>query len=278
MESPQTEAILGIFTVAVFSEGRVAVFYIYADDSGKLENQRNRYTTLCGYVAHASEWERFSLEWNNCRFRWGVPPVHMSPIMYPDRDAEWLQIQAQWGQNWARKRELMLEDFAATVRNAHLVCVGAVVDAAHYRSLANTEFKRGTSPLGFAFHQLVMRGIEKTEIIDSHSPISLVIDDDRESSMKCYEMLNNLKQTFPKVRDRIRGISFVDDKCYPGIQASDMIAYESRLFMEARAKDPDAKPSELFGSLTMLGIHLPLLYTPQILDQLEHNTLEELKK
>lgn len=252
------------------SEDLMAVFKIYADDSGKFDNLKCDYTSLCGYVGHASEWARFSLEWDNCRFRWGVPPVHMSPIMHPERDTEWLRIKDDWGKDWEARRDLMLGDFAATVRSAQIVCIGAVVDAAYFRSLPDSQFKQGAKDsLFLAFHDLVMRGIEKTEIVDPYSSISLVIDDDRSSAMRCYEMLDMLKQTFPKVRERIHGICFVNDKSYPGIQAADMIAYESRRLMVERIKDPNVVPSELFSSLTLLLIHQPKLYTPAVLDILQ---------
>jgi hypothetical protein len=38
------------------------MFHVYADDSGKSESEKCDYTSLCGYIAHVSEWERFGLE------------------------------------------------------------------------------------------------------------------------------------------------------------------------------------------------------------------------
>lgn len=125
--------------------------------------------------------------------------------------------------------------------------------------------------MSLAFHQLVMRGIEKTEVIDKHSPISLVIDDDRDSSLRCHEMLNILKLAFPNVKERISSISFVNDRAYPGIQAADMIAYESRRLMVDRIADPMAQGSSLYASLTFWLNHQPKFYTPAFLDMLQAN-------
>src|SRR5215472_923291 len=175
----------------------MAVFKIFADDSGKFETKNCEYTSLCGYVGHTAEWERFSIEWNNCRLRWQVPPIHMRRIRYPEEDPEWKAIKDKWGSMWEDKKKDMLEEFSCLVRNASIVCVGAVVDARHYRSLPAAPLKEHyKDSLSLAFHQLVMRGIEKTEAVDSHASIGIVIDDDRDSSLRCHEMLAVLKTAF----------------------------------------------------------------------------------
>lgn len=139
----------------------MAMFHIYADDSGKFETQNCEYTSLCGYIAHAAEWERFCLEWNSCRMRWQIPPIHMRRIRYAHEDPQWQVIKEKWGDMWDDKKNDMLQEFSYIVRNANVVCVGAVVDAAHYRSLPSSPLKEAyKDSLSLAFHQLVMRGIE----------------------------------------------------------------------------------------------------------------------
>jgi len=248
----------------------MAVFHIYADASGKLSN--SAYTSFCGYVAQVSEWARFTSEWENCRFKWQVPPLHMSAIMHPDEDAVWGKVKARWGTEWEAKRDAMLEDFAGTVRRADIVCVGAVVDAAHFRKLAfaDPDFaKLFKDTMYLALHKLVTQGIEKTEVVDKHSPISLVLDDDPEYSMMCYGLLQAMKRDVPKVKERIHGIAFVDDESFPGVQAADVIAYESRRLMVDEMKDPNTQPSELFKSLTLGLTHQPLHFTPSVLDEMQ---------
>jgi hypothetical protein len=55
----------------------MATFYIYVDDSGKFDNERCEYTSLCGYLAHVLEWGRVLQEWRNCLLRFQVPYIHM---------------------------------------------------------------------------------------------------------------------------------------------------------------------------------------------------------
>lgn len=48
-----------------------------------------------------------------------------------------------------------------------------------------------------------------------------------------------------------------------------MIAYESRKLMIARKTNGESNPSELFLALTRKATHMPHLFTPAILDQLQ---------
>jgi hypothetical protein len=245
----------------------MAAFHIYLDDSGKFGNPKNRYTAMCGYVAHQSEWNRFSQEWMNCRHVWQVPPVHMSPIMYPDRDPAWQKVKDDWGTNWESKRNVMVKQFAEIVVRCNIVCVGAVIDAEHYRSLPRDKFTEAHTPVSFAFQHALIKAVMATEVTDKHSPISVIIDDDREDSMRCYELLGTLRNLVPKIKERVDGICFVNDRSYPAVQAADMIACESRLLMEARANDSTKEASDVYLLLTRWGIHQPSLYTPDSLDK-----------
>lgn len=259
----------------------MATFYIYADESGKLK--QSDYTSFFGYIGHASEWARFGMEWDNARMRWQVPAIHMRAIRFPERDKEWSEVKARWGRDWEARRDLMLNDFVQTIRSAQIVALGAVVDAKHFRSLPDSDFKKESrDPLYLAFHTVVMRGIETTEVVDKHSPISIVVDDDQDYSIGCYKLLDVLRThpdlMFSKVKERIHGMCFGNDKSYPGIQAADMLAYESRRLMVEKIRDPNFPASEMYLALTLFLQHQPHFYTPAILDQLADKTNEVIKK
>jgi hypothetical protein len=168
----------------------------------------------------------------------------------------------------------MILEFGEVIRRSNLVCVGVVVDAKHYRSMRSSKFTRNFNPLSFAFQSIVMKAIKRTEIVDKHAPIGVVIDNDRESALHCYEMLDRLKQSFPVVRERIGSLCFVNDSAYPLIQAADMIAFESRKLMEARVDDPNAKSSELFSALTRWKINQPTMITAELLSKWERDGLQ----
>lgn len=219
----------------------------------------------------------FAEVWNNCRFKWQVPPIHMSRIMFPDsKEDSWKKVKQEWGTSWEKKRDFMLRELSDIVRDSAIVCVGAVVDAKHFRPLAdrNPLFKKAhRDPIHMAFHTFVMRGIDRTEAIDTRSTIGFVVDNDKEFAMQCYEQLENMKElavhdpNFARIKERVHAISFVDDSSYPGVQAADMIAYEARRTMVERISNPDYT-SELYDNLTFLRTHQPHYYTPEVLHEL----------
>jgi hypothetical protein len=261
----------GGLPLPVQREAWMATFHIYGDESGKMGVNVDR-TSFCGYVGHVSQWGIFAQNWTNCRFKWQVPPIHMSRIMSPHtKDDAWKKVWQGWGNEWEVKRDDMLADFASIVLGSDIICVGAVVDCAHFVTLANSDqdFKKlHRNPIHMAIHQFVMRGLDRTEIVDKSSPVSIVLDDDPEYAMKCYEQLEGLKSTFQRVKERIAAISFVDDHAYPGVQAADMIAYVARDMMVKNIGNPDYI-SKLYSDLTFHGTHQPKYYNREILDALQ---------
>lgn len=257
----------------------MAVFHIYGDESGKMSGNAER-TSFCGYVAHISAWQMFATIWNDCRHKWQVPPIHMSRIMVPldqdTKDDDWRKVKEDWGDGWNKKRDLMLRELSEIVLDAKIVCVGAVVDSKHFRSICDVDpdFKREhRDPVHMAFHTFVMRGIDRVETTDKCSPIGLVIDNDKEFAMRFYEQLENLKnmgsfgQKFARVKERVHAVSFVNDNSYPGVQAADMIAYEARRALVERMTNPNYT-SELYDNLTFARIHQPSFYDQKTLDDL----------
>ena len=77
-----------------------------------------------------------------------------------------------------------------------------------------------------------------------------------------------MRKQFPKeVNDRISQLAFANDVAYPGLQAADMIAYESRGLMILKRQHPaTATPTVMYGLMTNFGLNEPTLYTPEFLD------------
>ncbi len=267
------------------------MFYLYGDDSGKLH--QSDYTSFCGYIAEQSLWNSFSAAWKNCQFRWQVPAIHMARIMAPDRkDDEWKKIKDDWGESWVAKRDAMLREFSGLVRVSGIVCIGAIIDAAHFRKVADSDpdFKKlYRNSIYMAFHSFVMRGIDKTEVIDKHAPIGIVIDDDEEFAMEVYKQLNVLRkdldpqlkgrydeatrERMKRVNERVHSICFVNDVSYPAVQAADMIAFETRRMMTEIVTNPEAS-TELYDDLTFLRTHQPKFYRPENIDDLQASLKE----
>jgi hypothetical protein len=246
----------------------MGVFYLYADESGKFK--KSEITSFCGFVAPDLEWWRFAQEWDSCRFTWGVPAIHMAHITDPDRDesGEWGKVKKAWGNTWELRKKDMLLAFARVIRGANLVCVGNSVDAVHYEKMPETDYKRDMrDPLYLSFYNMVRNAIDKLDCLHTSHTLSVVIDDDQQSSENYYNLLGAMRKQFPKdVSDRISELAFGNDVAYPGLQAADMIAYESRGLMILRKQNPTTPPSPIYALMTKDGLHQPTMFTPEFLD------------
>src|SRR6266567_930783 len=248
----------------------MGVFYLYADESGKLK--QSPYTSFCGFVASDLEWWRFAQEWESCQISFGVPALHMSYIQYPDRDksGRWAEIRRKWGNGWEARKQDMFKAFARVIYGSNLVCAGATIDSDYFLKMTDPRVReRMRDPLYMAFYSLVRSAIEKIDCAGKRHFLSVVIDDDREQSENYYSVLSSMRKNFPKeIDERISEIGFANDVAYPGIQAADLIAYESRDLMIKRKNDPTVAISELYGVLTKGGLHQPMLYGSKDLDKL----------
>jgi Protein of unknown function (DUF3800) len=261
----------------------MAHFYLYIDESGKLSDKKAEFTSFCGYVGHAEEWHRVAMEWNAMRFRWQIPPVHMSQIFSPNpKDEGWKKKQEEWKGDWESKRDAMLDQFAQILRNASVICVGSVVDACAYREVAQKKDHRLPTKDSnvFSFHNAIMRSLEKIETVDKGGVLTIAIDDDPEHAWEYYSALQTLKQHtyegFQKVKERVHAIAF--SETFPGLQAADMIAWEARNFARARKGNPDAEVTDLYLNLTQIGMNQPQIYSSRWIHQIAKGTATRIKE
>jgi len=276
----ESSAYYSPFPVASLIGGWVAVYHIYADESGKLAN--NDYTSLCGYVGHTYHWEEFSRRWKGCCLKYGVPPIHMSRITKPDqRDDAWKAVKEKWGPLWPRISKRLLGELRDIISTSDIACIGSVVDSQAYREIKKTPGHRlvQRDPNVFAFHHIIMRGLERIELVDKQSPVSIVIDHDPEQAKEYFRLFDTLRThpdpRFARVRERIGGLAFCDDTMYPGLQAADMISYEARTFMEKKIKKPNLQPGGAYALMTYGGINQPKLYTREALEEISRRTFEK---
>lgn len=249
----------------------MAVFHVCLDESGKFKSLAPDYTSLCGYIGSAHEWERFSERWDSIRLANSLPPIHVSDMM--SFQNEWYPKKQEWGEKAEEKRNECLERFALLIQQADIRCVGAAVDAAYFRKMPQCEFKRkAEDPYFLSFQQAILASLRCTELLRNNT-ISLIMDDDQEYSMKCYKLLNKVRLRYPDISKRITGICFVDDNTYPPVQAADMIAYYSRQQLISLPKSPLAIPpaDPMFVCLTRGLSQQPRFFSGDVLEEARQN-------
>ncbi len=134
--------------------------------------------------------------------------------------------------------------------------------------MPETDYKRNMrDPLYLSFYNMIRNAIDKLDALHTMHTLSVVIDDDQQSSENYYSLLSAMRQAFPReISDRISELAFANDVAYPGLQAADMISYESRNLMIMKKHDPTAAPTKIYALMTKNGLHQPTLFTPEFLD------------
>jgi Protein of unknown function (DUF3800) len=249
----------------------MAHVFFYADESGKYPG--SSCISFCGYVGNVDAWQRLANDWNGLRLKLDVPPIHMAAMMHPDDDEEWAATKEVHRANWEKFRDDTLDAFASLIQAASVACIGAVVDCDAFRDLPLVNLKnRVSDPHYIVFEWAILRAIDRVTWADPTGALGIIVDDDEAKAMHCYALLNQLKRepALSRVKERVSGICFADDKKYIGVQAADMIAFESRNLMRRKAP-----PSPLFAKLTRQGTDQPHLFNAYALKKLDEECSNE---
>ena len=231
----------------------MAHVHMFCDESGK--GHSSDFVTFCGYLGNNDQWQSFASKWSALRVALRVPPIHMGAILHADEHPQWSVVKKRWGDEWDARREDMLKRFSQLIYDEKLLCVGAIVDCHAFKTAAIPKLraKLDNDPHYLAFQWTITTSIRNVEWGDSDALLGLLIDDDYDKAVHCYGLLHALKKDLPEVKKRISGICFCNDEKYPGIQAADIIAHESRRLFTGE----EAHPSERFLRLTWDGQHQP---------------------
>lgn len=241
----------------------MAHMVFYCDESGKYPADA---VTFSGFVASADTWNKFKNAWNDLRIRLEVPPIHMGRIYHPEDNPEWSAVKGRWGKDWESKRDGMLLQFANIVFESDVACVGSVLDCRAFDKMHHLKTTVG-DPQYLTFEHAIISAVKRVPWGDSNGLLGLIVDDDPEKAVDFYKLLGLLrkKEELEHITKRISAICFANDEHYTGIQAADMVAYESRNLMRTHLP-----PSELFLRLTR-----NLTYQPLRLDEATLTLLED---
>lgn len=249
----------------------MAHVHLFCDESGKIP--KSDYVSFCGFLGNGDQWEALRTEWSSLRVKRAVPPIHVSVMKRPEKDEQWSIMKRRWGTEYDERCELLLDEFALLIKQAELICVGATVDCRPFKcgNLPRLKARIYDDPHYLAFQWTVLRALERIEWGDSDALLGLLLDDDYEKAMHCYGLLRSLKTQNPECKKRISGICFCSDDKYPGVQAADMIAYESRNLMLHN----EPEPSQRFRLLTQNLAHQPHIFNEKGLLLLEREIENE---
>jgi hypothetical protein len=268
---PLLEKVMCAPPICAGQERWLLYFALFLDESGKVHQPG--YAALCGYVATVEEWARFGQAWAQLQIKWNVPALHMSKIMVPERDAKWESVRKRveaLGNKWEHFRDLMLNEFCALIANSNIASVGAVIDTAAYSAIkdgpAQDYLVTHADCNVYLFQHALMAALDIVEQVDKSGMLTVCIDDDEEHAFDYYksywtlqkmvrfpDVPPHLKANFERIPLRVDQLSFGKDTFHPALQASDILAYVSRVFKTE--KPPIPRFNDLLTFLTRGGTY-----------------------
>jgi Protein of unknown function (DUF3800) len=225
----------GTDSANILTAQRIAAMQIgFFDDSGKESAKDSKIVCLAGFMAHRVVWGPFLNWWANLLSHHGLPSIHMKVLMSEN-------FLKKTGWDW-QKREAVINDFLACIRDARLTGFGVGIDADYWRSLSDKRRKTFGTAQEFAFQRILRLIADRLDLIKDRNFVEVYFDNDIEFSGSRLNRFNHIRQLFNKVRDRFICISFADSLAYGSLQAADILAWETRLNIIRRSADKTQTP------------------------------------
>jgi hypothetical protein len=213
------------------------VIHAFFDDSGGERDPQSRFSCLAGYLAHETYWTRFQDYWRHLLLRHGLPYLHMR---------EYVKIANDRGWGTVHRNSVVLE-FVQVVKECRLIGFGVGVDAQAWRKLSRDRRAAFGDAQQFCFTRIMRRVVDRLELAQEPEPIQVFFDRDMEYARPRLRFFDHILKFDRRAAERVAALSFADSQWYSPLQAADMLAWETRKHLIARA---DKTPSsQRFGEL-----------------------------
>jgi hypothetical protein len=213
----------------------------FFDESGKFRDKE----VICfgGVVSFADHFNVFADEWRRLLKINGLKSLHATEAFKHRRP-----LSKKNQDTGVNKRINDLMPFILCIRKHLLAVVGIAVDVRGFKSLPSHFFQfYGNDPIYMAFARMILQVIDFTPDGDR---ISMIVDEDEETTLPFYRLYKRVKKVWPGARQKLAGVSFVDDKFLFALQASDLVAGLIRREMAWKITKEKNQYRRLFKALT----------------------------
>jgi hypothetical protein len=205
------------------------VIHAFFDDSGSERDPSSRFPCLAGYLAHETYWYTFLESWRNLLLQHAMNGLHMRTFIRLAQERGWGTVT----------RHKVILQFVQAVKEARLIGFGVGVDANVWRSLPRAQRSSFGNAQEFCFQRIVRRVTDRLERSNEREPIQLYFDRDMEYARPRISQFDSILKFDRAAAARIAAISFADTKWFLPLQAADLLAWETRKALIARAdRDP----------------------------------------
>lgn len=232
----------------------------FFDDSGKESNPGNRIVCIAGYLAHANFWSLFHPAWaQNLMFN-GISWLHMKDFMF-DSDE-----YASKGWDWPKKREI-IEGFMGVIKSCRLIGYGVAVDAEAWRKIPRELTDREGNAQEFCFMRIMRMLVERMKISLPRDVVSVCFDCDLGFSAGRFRKFVGIRESSSEANRYLQSFSIAEPKAYLGLQAADLLAWETRKELMRKLGGFESRPE--FKFLLEASLDVPMIYESELWDASE---------
>jgi len=213
----------------------------FFDESGKFKDHD---VVSFGGVASPSEHfnQGFRKDWAQCLGAIGLETLTMKEALNWNRP-----LSTKTPAIGVESRIAALMPFIDGIRKNLMVITALAIDARAYAALPSHYHQTmSENPCFTAFARSLLAVLEVT---DTEDKISLICDDEEEAAWPKYQLYRRVKLLYPDAHEKLRAITFADDKWSFGLQAADLVVSLMRQEAAKRFFGTEYEYGSLFQAL-----------------------------
>lgn len=214
----------------------------FFDESGKFKD--HDVVSFGGVVSPSTHFHgAFTTDWARCLDAIGLQTLTMKEALQSHRPL--IPKNPALG---VENRIASLVPFVDCIRKHLMVITGLAIDARAYAAMpSHYRQAMGDNPFFTAFTRSLLAVLEVT---DTEDKISLICDDEEEAAWPMYQLFRKVKIKYPDAREKLRAITFADDRWSFGLQAADLVVSLTRQEAAKRFFGTDYHYGQLFSALS----------------------------
>jgi hypothetical protein len=198
------------------------MIHLFLDDSGKESQSTMPWVCMAGYLAEYDATVSLNQKWYQLLIKHGIRELHMKQL---------IPIVGQYQKlGWdAKKRDSVVGEFIQVINETRMVGAGVAVEMAAWRKRKkeHSDLNWGTAQQ-FCLERILSRVVEHLHNAGIDESIALVFDTDPEFGINRFNLFCALMGHDQRAARRLTSITFGHPEHYPGLQAADLLAWETR--------------------------------------------------
>jgi hypothetical protein len=199
---------------------------------------------MAGYIAHASMWVKFFTNWQQSLLKYGISSIHMREL---------IPIEGEYKQlGWTiQTRDAVIEEFINIIKACQLVGFGVGLDATFWRQIPKDVTRVHGNAQEFCFTRIIRLVIERLSAIGEEEGLSLIYDRDMTFAKTRLNLFEAIRRRDQRAARQLIAITFADTRYFLGLQAADILAWETRkqLVQRAGGHQPTKRYQQLFEAM-----------------------------